>query len=531
MALDKLLQNIRGSSSPVAIIAVTTIAVIAISSYCLSSGWFIISQNLFYVPIIIACVFYAKRGFAFSVLLSFFYFVLIAAFTRDSAVIIQALIRVCIFIGIAGVATFLSIKRNHLEEVLQRTNDELERCVADRAQALMRVNEELQAEIARHKRAEEVLRENEELFRMLLDSTNEAIYGMDMQGKCIFVNAACCRILGYDSPEFFIGKNMHALFHHSHPDGTAYAIADCRIFNAACKGQKAHLDGEVLWKADGTSFPTEYWSYPIMREGSSEGVVATFIDITERRQTEQMQRQHRKELSHVNHLATVGEFAASIVHEINQPFTAILNNAYAVQGFLAAGVPNSEDVNGAIEDIISDDRRASELIRHLRFFLKKQEADRALLDMNIIIGEVLTMLHGEIADRSISVIQELSPALFLVEGCRVELQQVLMNLILNGCDAMLNIDIQQRQMRIRTAANDSGSIIVAVEDSGEGLAADAIDRVFEHFYTTKPEGLGIGLSISKAIIAAHGGRIWAANNPEGGARFSFTIPAHKENTR
>ncbi|MEI6186370.1 MAG: PAS domain S-box protein, partial [Dehalococcoidia bacterium] len=166
-------------------------------------------------------------------------------------------------------------------------------------------------DITESKRAEEALRESEERFRMLLHSTGEAIYGLDMQGKCTFANAACCRILGYGSPEFFIGKNMHDLIHHSHKDGTSFAVADCLIFNAFRKGQKTHVDDEVLWKADGTSFPAEYWSYPILREGIIEGAVVTFIDITERKQLEERIRQIRSDLL----------FAVS--HDLKSPLQAL----------------------------------------------------------------------------------------------------------------------------------------------------------------------------------------------------------------
>jgi two-component system sensor kinase FixL len=295
--------------------------------------------------------------------------------------------------------------------------------------------------------------------------------------------------------------------------------------------QKVIAQGENRFETrhrrkDGSIFPVEV---SVQYRPTDGGRMVAFLrDITERQQAEQALRRQREELSLVSRMATVGEFAASIAHEIHQPLTAILNNARAAQRFLSAETPAIDEVLDAIQDIINDDRRAGEIIHHLRLFLKREEAERTILDINGIIGEVLTILHGEILDRKVSVTPDRSPDLPHVRGDRVELQQVLMNLILNGCDAMMDLEIQRRRLRIRTSVDEPNSIAIAVQDSGTGLGANEIDRVFEHFYTTKRDGLGIGLPISRSIILAHGGRIWAANNTDIGATFYFTLPVGKE---
>jgi len=268
---------------------------------------------------------------------------------------------------------------------------------------------------------------------------------------------------------------------------------------------------------------------PILDEsGEVERVIHIARDITQRKKTEQILRQQREELSQVGRLATVGEFAASIAHEIHQPLTAIMNNAMAAQRFLSLGsVTDIAEVCDALRDIIDDDRRAAAVVGHLRSFLKKKGAPQATSDVNTVIQEVLTILHGELVDKNVRVIQALNPDIPRVDCGHVELQQVLLNLIMNACDSLTHAEPQRRQIVIRTALGGPGSIVVAIQDSGKGLNANEIERCFESFYTTKPDGLGVGLSIIKSIVSAHGGRIWAENNPEGGATFSFTLSAHQ----
>lgn len=327
------------------------------------------------------------------------------------------------------------------------------------------------------------------------------------------------------SKDTVIGKHCYELKHHrsapcSPPD------ENCPLTESLKTKQQSAVE-HIHHGCNGEKHHFAITTIPIMDEsGEVERVIHLARNITQRKQTEQMLRQQREELSQVSRLATVGEFAASIAHEIHQPLTAIMNNAMAAQRFLSSGtVVDITEVRDALRDIIDDDRRAAEVISHLRSFLKMKEAPQATSDVNRVIQDVLTILHGELVDKNVRVIQALSPDIPQVDCGRVELQQVLLNLIMNACDSLTHVEPQRRQIVIRTALGGSGSVVVAVEDRGKGLNTHEIERCFESYYTTKPDGLGMGLSIIKSIVSAHGGRIWAENNPEGGATFSFTLSA------
>jgi len=380
-------------------------------------------------------------------------------------------------------------------------------------------------DITERKRSEEQLNEAKNFLEIVLDNLMEALIVVDPTNYSILkANRSFLDYCGLDK-ESVISKQCYALIHHRTTPCVPPDVI-CPI-GETLKTGKSTTTEHIHFDEAGNQLCVQVSTVPIISNGGEiRQIIHLSRNVTDLRKGEQTLRQQRVELSHVSRLATVGEFAASIAHEIHQPLTAILNNAQAAKRFLSSGTPAIDEVNDAIQDIINDDRRAGEVIRNLRLFLKREEADRAILDINSTIGDVLTILHGEILDKNVSVTTDLSPDLPRLEGDRVELQQVLMNLILNGCDAMMDVDIQRRQICIRTATNESNSIIVTVQDSGTGLDKSVIERVFEPYYTTKREGLGMGLSISKTIITAHGGRIWAANNPEGGATFSFTLPIH-----
>lgn len=373
----------------------------------------------------------------------------------------------------------------------------------------------------------QALQASEERFQLAINATREGLWEWDIQTNQEFFSLRWCEIIGYsfDDPELRHAYNSWASrIHRDDYDRVIKALND-HLENGAeynVEYRHRHKSGEYRWQnSKGQAIFDE--------SGKPTKMVGCISDITDRKQAEEMLLQQRTELSQIGRLATVGEFAASIAHEVNQPLTAILNNAQAAQRFLSSDTPDINEVRDALQDIISNNRRAAEVIRNLRSFLKRKEADPVILDVNTVIEEVLSILRYEIVDRQVSVTRDLSPDIPHIEGDRIELQQVLVNLILNGCDSLGNVDSQQRQMRIRTSVEDPNSIIVTVQDSGTGLDANDIDRVFDHYYTTKREGLGIGLSISKSIIAAHGGRIWAVNNPEGGAMFYFTLPTYKGN--
>jgi len=237
-------------------------------------------------------------------------------------------------------------------------------------------------------------------------------------------------------------------------------------------------------------------------------------------------RQNEAELAHLSRVAMLGELSGSLAHELNQPLAAILSNAQAAQRFLARNPGDLGEVRAILQDIVDDDKRAGEVIRRLRALLRKEEVEHHALDVNDVVLEVLRLMRGDLVNRNVSVSTQLAAALPAVTGDRVQLQQVLINLVINGCDALEGEGARERQISVRTrVAGDQ--VEVSVADSGKGIAADSLERVFQPFVTTKVHGMGLGLAVCRTIVTAHAGRIWAARNPGAGATFHFTLPAAK----
>ena len=380
-------------------------------------------------------------------------------------------------------------------------------------------------DLSEHMREAERLKTARDFLETVLDNLMDSLMVVDTNTYSILhANKQFLHFCGRNK-ESAIGKSCYELNHHR---STPCSPESCPLAESLKTGQQATVE-HIHHDGAGMKHHLAITTIPIIGEnGEMQRAIHLARDITQRKQTEQMRRQQREELSQVSRLATVGEFAASIAHEIHQPLTAIMNNALAARRFLSSGTAaDIAEVSDALKDIIDDDRRAADVIQHLRSFLKKKESSQATCDINTVIQEVLTILHGELVDKNVRVTQALNPDIPPVRCGRVELQQILLNLIMNSCDSLVHVEPQRRQIVIRTSGDGPDSVIVAVEDSGTGLDANEIERCFESYYTTKPDGLGMGLSIIKTIVSAHGGRIWAEDNPKGGAIFYFTLSAHK----
>jgi two-component system, LuxR family, sensor kinase FixL len=265
--------------------------------------------------------------------------------------------------------------------------------------------------------------------------------------------------------------------------------------------------------------------------GNLIGYRGTDTDVTARKQAEAESLRQRVELAHVARVSTMGELAASVAHELNQPLGAILANAEAADLFLNQDPPALDELREILVDIRKDDERASEVILRMRNLLRKHELERLPLKLNSVVEDVLQVVSGDAALRKMAISADLAPALPKILGDRVHLQQVLINLILNGMDAMAGEPRERRRLSVRTRHIADGAVELAVIDSGPGIAPDKLPRVFEPFYTTKPNGMGMGLSISRTIIEAHRGRIWAENNASGGATFHVTLPGAAEGAK
>jgi C4-dicarboxylate-specific signal transduction histidine kinase len=244
----------------------------------------------------------------------------------------------------------------------------------------------------------------------------------------------------------------------------------------------------------------------------------------ERRCAEVALKKTESELGRVARVTTMGELTASIAHEVNQPLAAVVTNGNACLRWLAADPPNFDEAREAIRRIIRDGNRASDVIARIRTLLKKGEPVARRLDCNLVLREIVALTQSEMAQRGTSLQTDLAANLPAVTGDRVQLQQVLLNLVMNALDAMSTLSDRPRVVRIRTAKTEPNSILVAVEDSGVGLDPKQMARLFDAFYTTKAEGLGMGLSISRSIVEAHGGKLWATPNTGHGATFQFTLP-------
>jgi signal transduction histidine kinase len=254
------------------------------------------------------------------------------------------------------------------------------------------------------------------------------------------------------------------------------------------------------------------------------GAVVMLIDATARKRAELEAEAHRTEAAHAARGATLGELAAGLAHELNQPLAAILTNVQASQRLLASEPLRLELLRDIMKDIAADDVRAAEIIRRMRALLKKGQRDVQPLDLSQLAGDVLRLVASDAILRRVRIHPQLEPDLPGIVGDRVELQQVSLNLVVNGLESMSAIAPGLRHLTIRTAQRNTDWIEVTVQDTGSGISAEILDRIYEPFFSTKPDGLGMGLSICRSIAEAHSGRLEASNNPAGGATFGFALP-------
>jgi C4-dicarboxylate-specific signal transduction histidine kinase len=247
-------------------------------------------------------------------------------------------------------------------------------------------------------------------------------------------------------------------------------------------------------------------------------------EINERQRAQEALQKAQAELAHVSRLVTLGELTASISHEVNQPIAAIVTSGQVCLRLLGLETPRPDDVRVAIERIVRDANRASDVIQRIRALAKRSEPQMVSLDINEVIREATLLVQREVLSHGVSLRTELSSALPQVLGDRVQLQQVIINLLINGVEAMAPITDRPREILIRSQEHEAGEVLVAVLDSGIGINSETAEKLFSAFFTTKPSGMGMGLSISRSIIRAHGGKLWVSPNPDHGAAFQFTVP-------
>lgn len=396
--------------------------------------------------------------------------------------------------------------RNHLGEVVRRQADELK---------------VKNGQIRKWEDKKALAEEQVHIRTKAMDATTDGIFIIDAHSEdfsVIYSNPAFQTMMGYAKRDI-LGRN-YFLFYG--------ADADPRITEEIkdTMRQGKSFNGEMLnFRANGEKF----WNYlriaPVRDTG---GAVTHYVgiqtDITLMRQRDLELKEQREELLHVTRVGKLAEFVSSLAHEISQPLTAILSYAQAAQRLLADREPQMQEI---LQYIVNDNHRASEVIRRLRSLLKKSEPEFVPLDMNLLINETIALITTDVTVRNKVIKTELHPELPLIRGDRIQLQQVLLNLISNSLDAMED-SADSRLLVIRTACPVLGAIRVEVEDSGCGIPPENMKKLFKHFFTSKPDGLGMGLSISRSIVEAHGGRLEVKNNPAGGATFYFTVPLGKK---
>ena len=380
-------------------------------------------------------------------------------------------------------------------------------------------------DISERKQAEE----RKAKLAAIVESSDDAIISKDLNGIITTWNTGAERIFGYAAREV-IGQSVTILVPPDRVDEVRGILERIR------RGERVHHFETVRRRKDGTLLDISLTVSPIIDEsGNVVGASKVARDISERKRAEDALREKddalemaRTELARVARLTTLGELTTSIAHEVGQPLGAMVASAGACARWLAADPPAMAEARAALDNIVADGKRAREVIARIRALTKRQEPRKDRLDINHKIMEVLALTEHELRSHDIVLRTELDRTLPRVAGDRVQLQQVLLNLIVNAVEAMSAVHDRSRELTIVSRQDGSNAVLVEVRDSGNGLDPQRAEQVFEAFYTTKAEGIGIGLSISRSIIEAHGGRLWASANAPHGAVFRFSLPVTEE---
>ncbi|MGH7930107.1 MAG: PAS domain-containing sensor histidine kinase, partial [Candidatus Binatia bacterium] len=377
-------------------------------------------------------------------------------------------------------------------------------------------------DITDRKRAEEAQRESEERFRTMADTAPVMIWMSGVEKSCTFLNKSWLD---------FSGRTMEQELGYGwvesiHPEDRARFLL---VYDKASELREEFTTEYRLRRADGEYHWVFNKAVPRFESDCTFfGYIGSCIDITERKHAEAETLLLQQELAHVSRMSTMGELAASLAHELNQPLTAILSNAQAAQRFMAADSTNLAEVREILADIIKDNIRAGEVIWRMRSLVKKEALEVVCFDLNSVIRDVVFLARTDAILQNVRMSLDIDAGLPLVRGDRVQLQQVLLNLLLNAFDAMKECPVNKREITVRAKRAGDRMVEIMVADRGAGLSSDNLAKIFQPFYTTKTNGLGMGLSISRSIIEAHGGRIWAENNADSGATFHFTVPITNE---
>ncbi len=362
---------------------------------------------------------------------------------------------------------------------------------------------------------------SEERWRKLFESVPVGVGLIGSHRRYVATNPAFQRMLGYSATEL----NRLSPADITHEDDRAETEA---IVAASIAGEPSQRIEKRYRRQDGGVIWAEVNGFLASIEGSAPLLGAIAVDVTERKRAEEALRDAHADLERMARLTTMGELSASIAHEINQPLAAVVTQSEAALRFLDRHEPDLEEVRDALSCIARDGMRMADVIRGLRTLARKSAPQLSRVDIDDVIREVLTLASGELRRHNVVLRTELAAEDELVMGDRVQLQQVLLNLIVNGVEAMREVTERTRELTVSSTLADPSSVLVAVQDTGAGLDPAIADRVFQPFFTTKPDGTGMGLAICRSIVEAHGGRLWVSPRAPHGADVRFTVPAWTE---
>jgi PAS domain S-box-containing protein len=389
----------------------------------------------------------------------------------------------------------------------KRVAEALERRVAERTSQLTAVNEEL-------RRSQAYLAEAQRL-------SHTGSFGWRVSIGEIIWSEETFRIFQYNRTTI---PTVELVLQRVHPEDAAFVKQT--IERASQDGRDFEHEYRLVMP-DGAVKHVNVMAHALSDESDGIEFVGAVMDVTQRKLAEEALREAQANLERVSRVTTMGELTASLAHEVKQPIAAASTNASTCLRWLAGDAPNLEEARAAAMRIVKDGKRAAEIISRIRLLFQKVTPQRESVDVNEVIREMIVLLHSEATRYSISVRAELAADLPLVRGDRVQLQQVLMNLMINSIDAMKDMD-DTRELAIKSQRAENEEVVVSVTDSGVGLPPQQADQIFNAFFTTKPHGTGMGLRISRSIIESHGGRLWAADNSSRGASFCFTLPTKAE---